>query len=371
MMKAFSVFVIGFSTLLLGSVVFAEEPSLKDITLYATGGAYLTPAFTPVQQDYTVTVNSDIAEAQIVALAAADNTFTINDQAVASGAAYTAKLEVGGNVYALQVTAPDGAAKTYTITITKEDIKPVADKFLKLTYTDAETGQTMPYRLFVPEKYDAQQTYPLVLFLHGGGERGDDNEKQILANQGATIWAKPDEQAKRPCFVLAPQAHNAPDGGFGITRDAENKLSLKRVFEFSPDLKLAVKTLEKVLAEYSIDNTRIYATGLSQGGFGVWNLGATYPDVFAAIVPICGGVDPALAGKLASKPIWAFHAAEDPIIPVSYSRNSISAIRNVGGNPRYTEYASGTYLKPMEHFSWALAYQTVEMREWLFSQKKP
>ncbi len=79
----------------------------------------------------------------------------------------------------------------------------------------------MPYRLFVPEGAEAGKTYPLVLFLHGG-ERGDDNEKQITANQGPTIWAKPEEQAKRPCFVLAPQARNAADGGFGITRDAED-----------------------------------------------------------------------------------------------------------------------------------------------------
>ncbi len=228
----------------------------------------------------------------------------------------------------------------------------------------------MPYRLFVPEGAEAGKTYPLVLFLHGG-ERGDDNEKQITANQGPTIWAKPEEQAKRPCFVLAPQARNAADGGFGITRDAENKLSLARVFEVSPDSEMAMKVLKQVMSEYPVDASRVYATGLSQGGYGTWDLNLKYPDVFAAMVPICGGGDPALAANIVNKPIWAFHAAADPIIPVSHSRNIIQALRNLGGNPRYTEYPVDTYIWPIAHFAWVPTYQNVEMREWLFNQKKP
>lgn len=371
-MKGFVIFALGLCTLLLGNGVWAAEPTLKDITLYATGGAYLAPHFMATQHEYTVAVNNDIAELQIKALAAADDAaLTINNEAVAAGAGYTAKLAVGANTYALKVAAPDGTAVTYNITITREDIAPVAAKFLKLTYTDPDTKTIMPYRLFVPEKVETGKTYPLVLFLHGGGERGDDNEKQILANQGPTIWAKPEEQAKRPCFVLAPQARNVPDGGFGITRDAENKLNLARVFELSQDAKMAMKVLQQVLSEYPVDKSRIYATGLSQGGYGTWNLNLAYPDMFAAMVPICGGGDPALAANLVQKPIWAFHAEADPIIPVSYSRNIIQALRNLGGNPHYTEYVAGTYIKPLEHFSWVLAYQTVEMREWLFNQKKP
>ena len=371
-MKAFVRFTLGLCALFMGSGVVAAEPALKDMTLYATGGAYLNPHFMATQHEYTVAVNSDIAELQITALAAADDaTLTINDEAVAAGVGYTAKLEVGANTYTVKVAVPDGTATTYAITITREDIAPVVAKFLKLTYTDPDTKVVMPYRLFVPENLDAGKTYPLVLFLHGGGERGDDNEKQILANQGPTIWAKPEEQAKRPCFVLAPQARNVPDGGFGITRDAENKLNLARVFELSQDAKMAMKVLQQVMSEYPVDKNRVYATGLSQGGYGTWNLNLAYPDVFAAMVPICGGGDPALAASLIQKPIWAFHAEADPIIPVSYSRNIVQALRNLGGNPRFTEYMAGTYIKPLEHFSWVLAYQTVEMREWLFNQKKP
>lgn len=95
-----------------------------------------------------------------------------------------------------------------------------------------------------------------------------------------------------------------------------------------------------------------------------------YPGKFAALVPICGGGDPAQAAKLVNKPIWAFHAADDPIIPVSYSQNMIKAIKAAGGNPKYTEYPAGSYIKPVAHFVWVPAYANAEMREWLFQQVK-
>jgi predicted peptidase len=375
-MKVFSMLTIGLCVVLLSSVAFTADPALKDITLYATGGAYLTPHFTGNQfgdqLEYTVDVNSDIAQLEIEALTLTDDvTLTINDEAVESGARYVQKLEVGENVCTLVATGPDGTSTTYTITITKEDIAPVVEKFLKLTYTDPDTGATMPYRLFVPEMVEEGKTYPLVLFLHGGGERGDDNEKQITANQGPTIWAKPEEQEQRPCFVLAPQARNVHDGGFGITRNAENKISLARVFEVSPDSEMAMKVLKQVMSEYPVDASRVYTTGLSQGGYGTWDLNLKYPDVFAAMVPICGGGDPALAANIVEKPIWAFHAAADFVIPVSHSRNIIQALRNLGGNPHYTEYPVDAYIWPIAHFAWVPAYQSVKMREWLFNQKKP
>ncbi|WP_391559084.1 chitobiase/beta-hexosaminidase C-terminal domain-containing protein [Robertmurraya sp.] len=246
---------------------------------------------------------------------------------------------------------------TYTFT-TKEAI---ASKFLSFTYND------MPYRLYVPENYDPSKSYPLVLFLHGGGERGTDNEKQILANDGAVIWAAPENQAKNPAFVLAPQARNVHDGGFGITRDTNNIISLNRVFEFSQDLETAYNILQKVRNEYNIDSNRLYSTGLSQGGFGTFNLNIRYPDLFAAMVPIAGGGDPAQASKLVNKPIWAFHAVDDIIIPVSYSQNIVAAIQNAGGNPIYTEYPAEL---GYNHGSWVPAYENKEMIEWVFKQVK-
>lgn len=272
-------------------------------------------------------------------------------------------IAIRGNVNSKALAVSNGNTKsdvaefTYTF-VTRESI---ASKFSTFTY------EGMPYRLFVPENYDPSKTYPLVLFLHGGGERGSDNEKQLLANDGAVIWAAPENQAKHPAFVLAPQARNVWDGGFGLTRDSNNMISLSRVFEFSPDLNTAYEILQKVRGEYNIDSNRMYSTGLSQGGFGTYNLNIKFPGLFAAMVTISGGGDPGQASKLIHKPLWDFHSEDDAVIPVSYSRNIITAIQNAGGNPIYTEYpASFGY----NHGAWVPAYENKEMIEWVFKQVK-
>jgi len=360
--------------IMLGNVVFAEDDNDKEIwniTLTATGGLTLQPDFSPEQTTYTTKVSSDIGNVVVRALPTVPSTaVTINDAKVGYAADYNVPLIVGENNVVITAAAKDGRAKTYIIKINREDIRSVTSKFLKLDYVDPLTGQHMPYRLYVPDNYDSKKSYPLVLFLHGGGERGMDNEAQLTANQGATIWAKPEEQDKHPCFVLAPQARLDYDGGFAITRNFQNNMNLKKVFEISKDLKMAVKILNTVMDQYNVDKKRIYSTGVSQGGFGVWTLNKEYPDLFAAMVPICGGGDPAFASRFKTKPIWAFHAANDPIICVNYTRNMIQAIKLAGGKPRYTEYPAGTFIKPVEHFSWVLAYQDAEMRDWLFQQKQ-
>ncbi|MES9775057.1 chitobiase/beta-hexosaminidase C-terminal domain-containing protein [Priestia megaterium] len=272
-------------------------------------------------------------------------------------------VAIRGNVSSKALAVNNGktnseiATFTYTF-VTRQDI---AKKFLSFTYG------TMPYRLYVPEDYDPAKSYPLVLFLHGGGERGTDNVSQIMANDGAVIWAAPENQAKHPAFVLAPQARNVPDGGFGITRDSNNNINLSRVFEFSDDLRTAYEILHHVRANYNIDSNRLYSTGLSQGGFGTYNLNMAYPNLFAAMIPVASGGDPTKAHLLVNKPIWAFHAEDDVIIPVSYARNIIAAIKDARGNPIYTEYP-----KEMQynHASWVPAYENKEMIEWVFQQVK-
>lgn len=273
-------------------------------------------------------------------------------------------IAIRGNVNSKALEVNNGKTKSEVAVlnymfVTRESI---AEKFLSVTY------KSMPYRLYVPENYDPSKYYPLVLFLHGGGERGTDNIKQITANDGAVIWAAPENQAKHPSFVLAPQARPVPDGGFGITRDSNNNINLSRVFEFSEDLGMAYEILQEVRNEYSIDSNRLYSTGLSQGGFGTYNLNMAYPDLFAAMVPIASGGDPLKAHLLANKPLWAFHAVDDVVIPVSYSRNIIEAIRNAGGTPIYTEYPADM---KYNHGSWVPAYENKEMIEWLFKQVKP
>jgi predicted peptidase len=357
----------------------SSNANLETMTVRATGGAVLVPAFTPERQDYEVNVPSDIKAIQIRGSAwVGRSKIQINGNAVASLNWYRSELKPGDNRLLINVLAPDGkTTRDYSVTVRRDDIKPVADAFLKFTYKDAVTGAVMPYRLFVPANYDPGKRYPLVMFLHGGGEGGSDNEKQLSGSEGATIWAKPAEQAKRPAFVLAPQAHDyvnpdpaLPIGGFGITRNREGERYMDEVLKPSTDVKLAVAVLEKVMSEYSVDPGRLYVTGLSQGGFGTWNINLLRPDLFAAMVPIAGGGEPAQMQKLVGKPIWAFHAEDDQVVPVNYSRQSIAALQKAGGQPIYTELPSGAYFDPNEHWSWVYAYRNEAMREWLFKQQK-
>lgn len=227
----------------------------------------------------------------------------------------------------------------------------------------------MPYRLYIPENYDPNMPYPLVLFLHGGGERGNDNEKHLMGSDGAIIWATPEVQKKHPSFVLAPQSSHHANGGFALTRDEKHpdKIELSRVFQVSEDLLLAHEILMHVIEKYHIDQNRLYITGLSQGGFGTYNLNMLYPDLFAAMVPIAGGGDPKKAELLVNKPIWNFHAEDDDIISVVYSRKVIQSIKQAGGKPTYTEYPAHNGYK---HASWIPAYQNRDMVDWVFQQIK-
>jgi len=332
---------------------------LSDISLSATDGIRLSPPFSSNQKKYKVFVNSDITNLVIKAIVASpQGRLKINNTDVVSGEGYSAKLEIGKNQFKLEVMDSNGLSKDYMLTIIRENIQPVVDKFSEFTYTDIETGTTMSYRLFKPVNYNPAQAYPLVLFLHGSGERGTDNKAQLIANQGATIWAKPEEQAKHPSFVLAPQARYTWTGDSVDTNNPQE------------DLNMAAKVLHRVIESYHIDKNRLYATGVSDGGFGVWALNEIYPDLFAALVPVCGGGDPSQAYKLVNKPIWAFQGEGDPIVSVKYNRNMISALRISGATPLYTEYPRETYIYPVAHYSWVLAYQTQEMREWLFAQVK-
>ena len=352
-----------------------QAQSLTELRLLAIGGVPLAPRFSEDVTSYQASVQSDIAQVDLQFQAEPEDaavTVQVGGQAPDPKAPTLVPLAVGENTVTVTVAGADGTTTVYRIRVVREDIRPVADRFLKAVYADPATGAAMPYRLFVPEPREKGKAYPLVVFLHGSGERGADNEKPLLANQGGTIWAKPEEQAKRPCFVLVPQAREAWNGGFGLTRDAGNAFSLDHVFDPAADLKTAMGLLDEVLAQHpEIDRKRLYCTGLSQGGIGTWNWNLEKPGLFAAMVPVCGAGDPARAAALAKKPIWAFHAEADPVIPVKFTRDLVDALQAAGGKPRYTEFSQDTYFYPTAHFSWVLAYRNAAMREWLFKQKLP
>lgn len=224
-------------------------------------------------------------------------------------------------------------------------------------FTDSATGKTLPYRIFIPANYDATKTYPLILFLHGAGERGTDNRAQV-ANGVSLGFIQPEVQAAHPCFFVAPQCPVGKqwvDTGWGQGSYSTAKVPM------SENLTLALAMVRSLQKEYSIDRTRMYVTGLSMGGYGTWDLIERNPGMFAAAIAICGAGDPSAAGRLKGMGLWAFHAADDNVVPVTGSRDMTRALWAAGLAPNYTEYTSGG------HSSWFRAYATLGLVDWLFS----
>jgi len=232
-----------------------------------------------------------------------------------------------------------------------------ADDFAARIYTNA-AGQTLPYRLLQPKDYDSAKKYPLVIFFHGAGERGTDNQKQLV--HGTSLFLKADVREKYPCFVAAPQCPDKqqwvdmPWGGDSGTRPARPSASMQ----------LAQETVDALQKEFSIDPQRLYVTGLSMGGYATWDCITRFPERFAAGVPICGGGDEkSVTSAVAKVPVWAFHSDDDGAVKVIRTRNMIQAMRDAGGSPKYFEYFG------LGHFSWGKAYGEPELLPWMFAQR--
>jgi predicted peptidase len=226
----------------------------------------------------------------------------------------------------------------------------------------AADGLTIPYRLFIPKNRDPKKAYPLVLAMHGAGERGTDNMLQLTTHNLATVWARDSNQAKYPSFVLAPQCPPYP-AVWVNTPFGQGTYDFDKVAITSP-MKAAVELLDSIVKQYGIDTNRVYVAGLSMGGYATWALLTRYPKRFAAAIPICGGGDTSKAPLFKHVPLWVFHGDSDHTVPVSASRQMVAALRKAGGTPVYTEY------KGVDHGSWGPALQEPKLAEWLFAQKR-
>ncbi len=230
------------------------------------------------------------------------------------------------------------------------------DLLEKRVYKDA-SGAELKYRLMKPDGYDTKQKYPLVIFLHGAGERGDDNNAQLV--HGVKEFAKDENRQKYPCFLIAPQSpKNQSWASFRRNPSAEE------ANKPAEPLRLTLELVDSLLKEFSIDSERVYITGLSMGGYGTWDALARRPGFFAAAVPICGGADLKNAEKIKDVPVWIFHGDKDNAVPVARSREMVEALKKAGGSPKYTEYPG------VGHNSWDKAYADPEMFAWLFAQKR-
>lgn len=352
---------------------------LEQLQVRAAGGrARLDPMFNRACIDYRVAVASDVEALHLRAAPFVGGARLTIDGVPARPLLWHRKsLRPGHNIALIEVQQPGiDTPAICRVHIERQDVTALTERFLSRAHVDAACGLRMPYRLFVPERRDAATPRPLVVYLNGGDTTGDDNEMQLWGSRGATIWAEPAEQAVRPAFVLAPQSRppsgnsrGEPPGGFGLTRNAAGERCMDRVLEPTVDLRLALQIVAQVLVEYpDIDRRRVYITGVSQGGFGTWSAAILQPTWFAAAIPIAGGGDPHRLGALADLPVWAFHAQDDPVIPVHYTSRCIDALRRAGGRPRFTRYPSGTFFDPQEHCCWVDAYANDAMRAWLFAQ---
>jgi predicted peptidase len=189
------------------------------------------------------------------------------------------------------------------------------------------------YLLYLPEGYspEGEKRWPLILFLHGAGESGDDLSKVKVHGIPKIVETKKDF----PFIAVSPQS---PRGGW------------------NPDTLNAM--LDDVLSNYKVDKDRVYLTGLSMGGFGTWSLATSHPERFAAIAPVCGGGNPGRASRLKGLPIWAFHGAKDNVVPLSASQNMINALKAAGENPKFTVYPEAN------HDSWTETYNNPDLYKW-------
>ena len=211
--------------------------------------------------------------------------------------------------------------------------------------TFTHEGTTLPYRLMLPDDYNEDESYPLILFLHGAGERGTDNVTQ-MKNVFQKISTK-----NRGAILIAPQCD--PDNQWVDTPWAEGPYSTDEVPE-SNELQAVMALIEYIQENYSVDKTRIYATGLSMGAFGVWDLMVRHNDIFAAGVACCGGGDPSKGELLKDTPMFVFHGDADPTVPVEGSRDTVNAILEAGGEVVfYKEYPN------YPHGIWDIAFEEV------------
>jgi len=244
------------------------------------------------------------------------------------------------------------AALALAISASTSAAQDVVDGFAARSFT-AANGDTMPYRLFVPEASARSKPLPLILYLHGSGGVGRDNQKQISGGNtlGTHTWTTAAAQQKHPAFVLAPQLAEAGRS--------------PRLNGWPPFAGTVLEIVAAVSREFAIDADRIYVTGQSLGGYGTWDFITKHPDVFAAAVPLCGGGNPSRIEAARTLPIWAFHGGQDQVVPVTESRVLIAALQRAGSPVKYTEYPDA------EHDVWTRAYAERDLADWLFAQRRP
>ena len=253
--------------------------------------------------------------------------------------------------------APNSPERQALINAFRTASEKIPEKFEARAY---KSDWTMPYRLFRP---NAAGRLPLVVYLHGGGGLGTDNEKQMgLGNIfGTRVWALPENQKEFPCYVVVPQTDRGwVRYGPPAAPDSESPV----IPGLGDGARVAFELIDALAREFPIDKQRIYLTGQSLGGAGAWHMIAQRPRLFAAAVICCGGAALDSAAAAVSTPLWNFHGDADDTVPVKISRDRIAALRKAGGHPLSTEYAG------VGHNVWQWAYTEPSLVRWVFSKHR-
>lgn len=227
------------------------------------------------------------------------------------------------------------------------------------------SGDSLRYRLLLPEGYDKSQKYPLVLFLHGMGEWGDDNCKQLT--HGGQMFLDPVLREQHPAIILIPQTEvnkpwiekqwrsidNGIDWGFSSNPKQTRAMSM------------ATELVMQTIVDLPVDKDCVYVMGLSMGGMGTFDIVCRNPQLFAAAISICGGVHPSRLDKsICSVKFRLYHGDNDNIVSCEYSRQAYRQLRDIGASVEYFEF------KGVDHASWYMAFNQSDFMEWLFSQKR-
>lgn len=206
--------------------------------------------------------------------------------------------------------------------------------YLKLTYQDKEYGK-LNYRLLRPDTVEAMGSYPLVVFLHGSGERGDDNTSQLV--HGGSVFSDPVNKEKYPAYVVFPQC---PEGRmWAATESPSSFMPGAGEYPETVEEHLVMELIDKLKADYRIDPKRIYIAGISMGGIGAYDLVCRHPEVFAGATVMCGAVDPDRLQKVGDIDFTIYHGAADPLIPVICGREAYLQLRKQGTPVTYIEFA--------------------------------
>jgi predicted peptidase len=242
----------------------------------------------------------------------------------------------------------------------------VATLYEKKVFIDG--NDSLPYRILLPELYDSSKKYPMLLFLHGGGERGRDNEKQLV--HGASLFVKDDNLRKFHSIVVFPQC---PEESYwsNVKKGVDPKTN-KQTFDFQPGgeptkaMDMAIKLEQHLLDSYPVNKEKVYVMGLSMGAMGTYEIVRRMPNTFAGAVAIAGGADTSTARQIKKTAFWIIHGAKDDVISYTYSENMAMAIQKFfsAAEMQYSIYPDAN------HNSRDKAFKEPELLTWLFSQTR-